>query len=365
MSSDGTDFEGGEEFPERPFGGRPFGGRPFGGRRGEERPFGGRPFGGRPFGGRPFGGRPFGGRPFGGRPFGGRPFGGRRGEAEGDGYLDPDEWSADVAELVCERSAVIRLGATLVASDQELPVNAFDAQAGFRAPGAAGPPAAVGVPGAPAMLHPGDHELEAGVVVTPEVRRALEANPGLADEIKVDLAEALARGADQQFLQTIAAHVPPPLGVVPGDLLATARGVVAAVRPAGPPFPPVFRNPGWILAPDTLELLTTLPTADCLVAGGPGARTLDSYRILQLDGVDGGVFLGYAFALSAGAAAPGANSLYFAADWQEALVGIDPSFVSVQVSTEAPPAPPGRGVVIRASMPLDFALRRVGSFAWA
>ena len=288
MSSDGTDFEGGEEFPERPFGGRPFGGRPFGGRRGEERPFGGRPFGGRPFGGRPFGGRPFGGRPFGGRPFGGRPFGGRRGEAEGDGYLDPDEWSADVAELVCERSAVIRLGATLVASDQELPVNAFDAQAGFRAPGAAGPPAAVGVPGAPAMLHPGDHELEAGVVVTPEVRRALEANPGLADEIKVDLAEALARGADQQFLQTIAAHVPPPLGVVPGDLLATARGVVAAVRPAGPPFPPVFRNPGWILAPETLELLTTLPTADCLVAGGPGARTLDSYRILQLDGVDGG-----------------------------------------------------------------------------
>ena len=121
------------------------------------------------------------------------------------------------------------------------------------------------------------------------------------------------------------------------------------------PNPPVFRNPGWIFSPDTLDALTAVPLA---------GRPLDSYLLLQLDGVDEGVLLGYPFVLSAGAAdAGGANNLYFATDWQDALVGVDPCLVSVHVSTEA--TPPGRGFVIRASMPLDFALRRVRTFARA
>src|SRR6187431_1258696 len=119
MPSDGT--AGDDGYSERPFGGRPYGGRPYGGR-----PFGGRAEDDRPFGGRPYGGRPYGGRPFGGRPFGGRPFGGRQGEEEGRPVLDPDEWSADVAELVCQRSAVIRLGATVVADEYELRAQAID-----------------------------------------------------------------------------------------------------------------------------------------------------------------------------------------------------------------------------------------------
>ena len=93
---------------------RPYGGRPYGGR-----PYGGRPSGGRPYGGQPYGGRPYGGKPYGGKPYGGRPIG-----QHGDpgGFLDLDEWSADIGELVCERSAVIRQGATLFAGDElELP----------------------------------------------------------------------------------------------------------------------------------------------------------------------------------------------------------------------------------------------------
>ena len=211
------------------------------------------------------------------------------------------------------------------------------------------------------------------MLVVPELRRALEADPTIAEPIKVDLAEALARGADQAFLQGagppggpagIGALVGAALGAVPGDLLATARAIVGEVRqpPAGQP--PVFRNPGWVFAQDTLDLLTQLPTADCLVTA-PGNRTLDSYRALRLNGADGGVFLGYPFVLSRGATAPGQNSLYFAADWEEALIGVDSSFVSVHVSTEAPPAPPGQGFVIRGSISLDFALRRPNAFSWA
>ena len=219
------------------------------------------------------------------------------------------------------------------------------------------------------MLHPGDWELEAGVLIQPNLRRAVAADPELSLAIKVDLGGALARRADEAFLR--GGGAPGPVGIqtnglaagAGADLLDTGRQVVAAVRPAPVPGAPApaFGAAGWVLASSTLDTLTTLVTADGLV-GGAAERSLDSYRLLQLDGADGGVFLGYPFVLSAGAA-PG--NLYFGTDWREALIGVNPSFVSVRVSTEAPPAPPGQGFVVRASISLDFALRRPTAFAWA
>jgi HK97 family phage major capsid protein len=346
----------------RPYGARPYGARPYGARPYGARPYGARPYGARPYGARSYGGRPYGARPYGARPYGARPYGARPYPTD---VFDPDEWSVDIAELVCERSAVIRLGGRLLTADHELPVATFDAAAAFRAPGAGAPaPGIAGV--APVPLHPGDWQLDAGVVVPPELRRSSLTDPELADTLKLDLAEAVALGADQTFLQGVGPVGPQGIatrvGQRPpaGDLLATARALVAALRPAA--AAPHFRNPGWIMAPGTLDALTTLRTRTGLDASGAAsARSLDSYRLLQLDGVDGGMFLGFPFVTSAGA---GPN-LYFAADWEEAWIGVDPSFVSVYVSNEPPPDPPGRGVVIRATMPLDFALRRDNLFVWS
>ena len=199
--------DGGESdvFPDRPVGVRPVGVRPIG-----VRPIGvrqledselGRPVGVRPVGVRPVGVRPVGVRPVGVRPVGVRPVGVRPVGVRG-GYLDPDEWAADIAEFVGARSAVIRLGATVVSDDYEIRVPVVDA-----------------TPGAPAYveekqekplleprelkLRPRDHELAAKVVLPDRVAGDIARDPVLALAIKEDLAEALALRADQAFLSGV------------------------------------------------------------------------------------------------------------------------------------------------------------------
>jgi Phage capsid family len=352
LPDDGTDWEDEEEFPGRPFGPKPFGPKPFG-----PKPFGPKQFGTRPFGPKPFGPKPFGPKPFGPKPFG--PKAGGADEADG-GSLDLDEWSAEIAELVCGRSAVLRLGATLVAPEQGVvPEATFDVQADYRAPGKP-EPAVAEVPEAadePSDLRPAEWRLSAGVAVSRRVVRAVAESPELAYTLVSHLAEALAVRADKTFLQGKPGDEPKGIahrdvnsGTLDADLLITARKMVTAVRESPHPF----RNPGWVFAATTLDTLTGLVTADGLSEGGDGARSLDSYRLLQLDGIDGGVFLGFPFVLSAGAEA----NIYFAADWQEAWIGVAPHFVSVS----AEPASRDE-IVFRASMPLDFALRTTDGFA--
>ena len=198
MSDGGTDWEDEEESPERPFGTKPFGTKPFG-----TKPFGTKPFGTKPFGTKPFGAKPFGTKPFGTKPFGTKPFGTKPFGTKGDdgGSLDPEEWSADIAQLVCERSALIRLGATLVASEPggSLPTPAFEITAGFRAPGE--PEPELPESGEAAELRPGEWRLSAAVALSPRVLGALGASPELAYTLKTSLAEELARSADEAFLQ--------------------------------------------------------------------------------------------------------------------------------------------------------------------
>ncbi len=209
MSSDGGDWESERPFGARPFGARPFGARPFGARGEDERPFGARPFGARPFGARgdderPFGARPFGARPFGARPFGARPFGARGGG--GGGALDPDEWSGDIGELVCELSAALRVGATAAFGNSEFTVPFANPVAGVRAPGGAGPAAGV-VAGV--QLNPGEWGLEASIQVPLSVLSLPPVNPELVYAVKVDLAEALAVGLDRAVLEGAAAPAGP------------------------------------------------------------------------------------------------------------------------------------------------------------
>ena len=370
MPSDGTAWDDGE-VSERPFGGKPFGGRPYGGRPYGGRPYGGRPFGGRhdddrpyggrPYGGRPYGGRPYGGRPFGGRPFGGRPFGGRHGEADGRASLDPDEWSADVAELVCQRSAVIRLGATVVSDEYELRVPAIDS-----------------TPGSPEYidegdekprlelrelkLRPRDHELAAKVVLPNRIADDIAADPLLALAVKEDLAEALALRADRAFLGKAG---PGPIGIaglVPGvgaaaDTLATGRALLTAIRNVDPLLNPTFRAPGWVLHPATLDLL---PQS----SSGPAGTTVDMFPgLLRLDGADGGEFLGYPFIVSGAAFDGGTRRIYFSADWRQAWIGIDGDLVDVDISTDVHFQTDE--TVIRVTMGHDFDLARADAFTWA
>src|SRR5215475_5362212 len=102
------------------------------------RPYGGKPYGGKPYGGKPYGGKPYGGKPYGGKPYGGKPYGGKG--ADG-GLVDWDDWEIDIGELVCERSAVIRQGATLFTGD-ERELSAWRPAPTYRAPGEPSQPAA-------------------------------------------------------------------------------------------------------------------------------------------------------------------------------------------------------------------------------
>ncbi len=354
------DWEDEEEFPGRPFGPKPFGPKPFG-----PKPFGPKPFGPKPFGPKQFGTRPFGPKPFGPKPFG--PKAGGADEADG-GFLDLDEWNAEIADLVCGRSAVIRLGATLVAGEQgaALPVVDFQVKEGFRSPGKPEPDPGEAVGDEDDPLRPGEWDLSAGIAVSQRVRAAVASSPDLAYALKAQLADALARGVDKTVLQGVHREERADgeegmdgekkgglVRATPSreDHLTTARGMLNVVRNATQ----AFRNPGWILGPNTLDELTRLVTADGLsaVEEGAGARTLDSYELLQLDGIDGGVFLGFPFVLSAGAE----PNIYFAADWQEAWIGVATQFVSVTTQPASADA-----IVFRAALPFDFALGNKAGF---
>ena len=339
MSFDETESEddgGGpeeDESSERPYGARPYGARPYG-----ARPYGARPYGARPYGARPYGARPYGARPYGARPYGARPYGARPSAGGERGLLDPEEWNADLTSLVCEYSAVIRLGATVVSGGYELRVGSVDAGAATEQP-----------------LRPRDNPVDEDVVVPNRLVRDMAADSGLAYGIKADLAAGHAAGADERFLRRIGETVEP---VENADLLAAARAVVAAVRTADPA--PMFRNAGWVLGPESLDRLSRLRTVDCLTASDdPRARSLDSFQLLRMDGADGGTFLGYPFFVSAAADA----AMYFGADWREAWVGFDGPVVRVDTSSDA--AFQADQTLIRATMSYDFALRRQQGFGWA
>jgi Phage capsid family len=339
--------------PEQDFGDRPAGMRPAG-----MRPAGMRPAGMRPAGMRPAGMRPAGMRPAGMRPAGMRPAGMRDDDDMPD-RLDPDEWSADIAELFCAYSAVIRSGARLLVGKVDLvvPSEALQGVPRYLPPPVASDPStkASAIIGASAValetaakqsratlttgrLRPRDHELTVRLVVRDQVVRALVEHPEAAWALKEDIARALAVRADEAFLhgddRTLGPNgitdAVPQLAAAGPNTLETVRAMVAALRGVEHPY---FRNAGWILAPSTLAALTRVLTVDALHDDPEGASldSMASGQLLAQDGADGGILLGYPFIVSSAAR----ERIFFSSDWSEAWIAADPGLVSIQVSADA------------------------------
>jgi len=354
---------GGKPYGGKPYGGKPYGGKPYGGKPYGGKPYGGKPYGGKPYGGKPYGGKPYGGKPYGGKPYGGKPYGGKSDVSDPG---DWDEWSVDIGELVCERSAVIRQGATLFTGD-ELELPALAAAPAYRAPGQ---PSQAPLPPAqpPPSLRPGAWTLEAVVAVPLTILGVITANPDVAYMLKLDLAESLAQRADATFLAGTAAGGGPPgiadlVARTPGPVagggqrLQRLRNLVAAIRATEP-----LRNPGWVLHPAALDAVATFFTRDVVTAStASGRRSVDTFDIFKYDGADGGMLLGFPFLTSAGAVWRQRPAAFFSADWEEAWIGFDPSFIRVTF----PGAGAGGAINLTVSMQLDFALRRTSAFAWA
>jgi hypothetical protein len=286
--------------------------------------------------------------------------------------LDPDEWTADISELFCCSSAVVRLGARLVFDGDAIP--APDVPLTW--PGATYQPTGLVKPVdilvAPIkVLRPDSHELAVTVPLSNQLANDLASRPDVAWAMKEDIANALALAADSHFLNgagppglTGVAHAgvtrTGPAGL---DALARARKMVAQLRgvaPGATPRPLVpFRSAGWVLDPSALDALVAVQTATGFAVGdgGRGPRSLDDTDLLRYDGRDGGELLGFPFCVSEGA---GVNKLFLAADWGEAWIGVDGDIVRVDFDTDAGFA--GDGMTVRAVMHHDLLIRRPQGF---
>jgi HK97 family phage major capsid protein len=370
---------------ERPVGMRPVGMRPVGMRPVGMRPVGMRPVGMRPVGMRPVGMRPVGMRPVGMRPVGMRPVGMRDDATDdnaGAGYLDPEEWAADIATLFCEYSAVLRLGANLAFGLTELPypsppvlgvprylpeskpANAEhrdDAQAAANAADAVAEVAKTTVTQlAHRCLHPRAHELTVQIAVRNRLVRTIVEHAEVAWALKQDIASALAFRADEGFLRG-KREDGAPLGIAcmsgtiaqPArtDALETARAMVSELRTRGRRF----SNPGWIVHPVTLDALGTVLREH--------AAKNDAGQLLTYDGADGGTLLGYPYIVSAATregSSDASGSMFFASDWSEAWVGVEDPLVTVNVAPDI--RLESDETLIRAVTLHDLALRAPSSF---
>jgi hypothetical protein len=365
------------------------------------RPAGMRPAGMRPAGMRPAGMRPAGMRPAGMRPAGMRPY------DESTCYLDPEEWSADVAALFCEYSAVLRLGGRLAYDVAELPVSARpipnaqyvpeslvidpdeDVDEAVAAEKIEANDAAVEKTTDEAQttlfyrrLQPRSHELTVRIVMRNRLVRSLLQHPELAWSLKQDIAYALARRADGGFL-----HGDPDDDSEPGqvrgithtgraipesgadtDVLQAARAMVSRLRRSRGIR---FDNAGWVLHPSTLDALTKTLTVDAQTTSGKDSATsLDAISpgdLLAQDGTDGGVLLGYPFVVTEAAAdAPAANKrasrMYFSSDWGAAWVSAVDPLVEVDFSGDI--RFDSDETVVRAIMHHDFAVSRPEFFIY-
>ncbi len=378
---------------DRPYGTKPYGTKPYG-----TKPYGTKPYGTKPYGTKPYGTKPYGTKPYGTKPYGTKPYGTKE---DAPDWLDPDEWSEDVAELFCSCSALIQLGARVVFDEREVPIPAIEPVVGtpqyLTKPRATDPeqdesPVIKESEEKPVAglserdLRPNLHELAVKAVVPNELCRDLLEYDELAWALKQDLARSLAFRADQAFLHgsggnepvgidnTLAVPGLPAMAPAPGvpapDAIADARQLVRAVRLQGPLAQ--WGCAGWVLDPLTLDVLTNVPTIQGLIsgvgppppAGMPGlAFTLDTVGLLKFDGDDCGELLGFPYMVTGAATDPaGAPRMYFSSDWSEAWIGVDRSLVTVDISVEGHFQTDE--TVIRAVMRHDFAVRRPLYFAY-
>jgi capsid protein len=369
------------------------------------RPAGMRPAGMRPAGMRPAGMRPAGMRPAGMRPAGMRPAG-MRPYDESTGYLDPEEWSEDVAALFCEYSAVLRLGGRLACEVTELPISAWplpnaqyvpeslaidpdevvdEAMAAERIDENDATAEMVADEAQTTLfyrrLQPRSHELTIRIVMRNRLVRSLLQHPELAWSLKQDVAYALARRADAGFLhgnpdddgpaevrgiRHTGRAIPEP--DADADVLKAARAMVTRLRSSRGIR---FENPGWVLHPSTLDALTNALTVDAQTTSDKAAATsldaIGSGALIAQDGTDGGALLGYPFVVTEAAADdPAADDresrMYFSSDWSAAWVSAVDPLVEVDFSGDI--RFDQDETVVRAIMHHDFALSRPDFFIY-
>jgi hypothetical protein len=309
-------------FPPRPYPTRPYPTRPY-----PTRPYPTRPYPTRAYGAAEPALRPYPTRPYPTRPYPTRPYP-TRDDAEArvdapDPGLDADEWTADVSELFLARSAVVRMGATVVAGVGYVPVpRAMQPEPDYlprKVPSSDPDQDEETDPTKPLTgvevraLVPRRLELGWTVAVPDDLVRDLSEQPEPAWALKEDIATALAQRADRQFL-TGGAFPPPEGAAEPAN--AAVRAILTAIRGIADG---AFEYAGWILSAATLDLLAATPA---------GPRTWDSTRLVMPDGSDGGSLLGYPFVLSAAAD----DVIYFSADWSQLWIGVERRPVTVAIS---------------------------------
>lgn len=368
MDPGDMDAAGGDPAAERPYGTKPYGTKPYGTKPYGTKPYGTKPYGTKPYGTKPYGTKPYGTKPYGTKPYGTKPYGtkpygtkpyGTKGDGPGD-WLDPEEWSADIAELFCDKSAVVRLGARIVEDDVDVPaVDVGDDGPRYlerpskeegRRTDSVKPSAAV----FQRPLCPRDHELAWTVVLPNRLTHKMGRHPELAWAIKEDIAQGLALEADRAFLNGDGNAAPRGIRHTPGVRTESAdalREMLTLLR--GDPHPR-FGNAGWIIAPETLDAITVREQ---------GARTWDSTRLVVQDGADGGTLFGYPFVASAAAREEEAARIFLSADWSEAWIGIEGDLVTIDISTDA--GFQTDETVVRAVMCHDIVVRRPEFFVYA
>lgn len=258
------------------------------------------------------------------------------------GYLVPTEIADEIVTLLRARSAVYRLGPTVIPVKKELAVTSLltGATAGY-----VGENDRISVSeqtfGQDPLLRP--KALAALVPVSNRLLRDTE-NPTVESVIRSDLAEVLALRADLAFLRGTGPD-PEPIGIknIPGltpgpDLGPNGRqiefddlkDIPAALRTLNAPF----NWPGWIFHPRLLNHLEKLKDADGHYIADAGLLTFDPTG-------GGGTLLGYPFrtttqipvTLTTGASHD-TTDIYFSSDWQECWIGENEG-LRLELSAEA------------------------------
>lgn len=297
------------------------------------------------------------------------------------GYLVDPEVADDVLRLVRARSAVNRIGPTVVPVDKSLGVTsiATGSTAYYVAENAAIPTSEMTFAETP-ILEPKD--LAAMVPVSNRLLRDATSNPDLDAVLRSDLAEVIALRGDLAFLRGTGTGGEPTgwrnvSGLTPGPSTGTngssptfdmLKEAVANLRAAGG----TFLKPAWIFHPRLLSSLEVVKDTT--------GRYLAESELLTFDATGGGgKLLGIPFAtttqipvdITTGSSTD-TTEVFITSDAQEMWIG-EGSSLEIERSGEASYTPDGgttwvsafqnRQTVFRAVVSHDVALRRASWFS--
>jgi HK97 family phage major capsid protein len=296
------------------------------------------------------------------------------------GHLVGIEVSGEVLRLLRARSAVMRLGPTVVPVKKELDVVALStgAVASYVQENAR-VPVTEQTFATSVLLRP--KALAALVPVSNRLLRDARENPSVESIVRSDLTEVLALRADLAFLRGTGTGDEPlgirnVVGTTPAPSLGANGGqptydnlmdLVGALRLANAPF----RKPGWIFNPRTLNGLAKLKDSTGRYLAEAGLLTYDATG-------GGGMLLNFPFVsstqipanLTTGSSTD-TSEVYFSSDWDEAWIGENET-LEIAVSTEATYSADGSTwnsafqqaqTLFRCMWTHDFALRRPQLFS--